>query len=185
MTAALAAAVVVIAIVVVIDFLLSLAIIRRLRAQGPITRPTIGLPHKGMSIPQFRMKSIAGEEIDTAWVQRQGALLLGFFAQSCPACSRLKNELRRSPPSEPLVSFLREPEEHEVVDVELRDVLAALGELIPFDSSTELTHRFEVNGFPTLIRVEDGEVVAAGHDLRAVGTGNGRSLGAAPQRVVA
>jgi thiol-disulfide isomerase/thioredoxin len=185
MTAALAAAVVVIAIVVVINFLLSLAIIRRLRAQGPVARPTIGLPREGMSIPQFRMTSVAGEEIDTDWVRRQGALLLGFFAQSCPACSRLKNELRKSPPAEPFVSFLREPEEHEVVDAELRDVLAALGEVVPFDSSTELTHRFEVNGFPTLVRVEDGKVVAAGHDLSAVGNGNGRSPGAAPHRVVA
>lgn len=165
---ALTAAVVAIAVVVVIDFLLSLAIIRRLRIQGSLGRPEIELPRVGMSIPTFNKESITGDEIDADWIRRQRAALLGFFASSCPACSRLKDDLRKHPPNVPFVAFLRDSQDLEVVDPELRDVLGSLGHVVPFDASTGLTREFDVSAFPTLIRVEDGIVVAAGHNLRAI-----------------
>lgn len=181
MIAVLAAALVAITIVVVINFLLSMAIIRRLRTQGPIGRPSIGLPRSGMAVPQFSMASTVGDEISTNWIEKQPSVLVGFFAASCPACSRLKDTLRRTPPADPLVAFLRQPGEQEVVDLELHEVLAAFGPVISFDASSEITHKFHVEGFPTLIRFENGTVAAAAHTLRGLESKNGHRRGMVPR----
>lgn len=163
----LAAAVIALAIVVLLNLLLTVGVIRRLRLEAP-ERPALSVPRVGMRVPNFSENSTSGDVVDRGWIREQSPLIVGFFAPDCPACARLKREIRRKPPQGPFLAFVREDTQAEKTDPELVDLLMELATVVQFQMWGDTLETWDVNAFPTLLRVENGFVTASGHTLEDV-----------------
>ena len=168
--AALTAVVTALSVGLAINFLLTLAVLRRLRIQASESRPRadVGLPEVGVAAPEFAIETIEGQQIDSGSYEN-GAFILGFFAQDCQACERVKAEIDRTPPKDPFVALVRAPLPHQAKGGRLvEDLVDAGASVAVFDPSDNLMERFSIQLFPTLLRIEHGVIVAAGLRLKDV-----------------
>jgi thiol-disulfide isomerase/thioredoxin len=156
---------------VVLNPLLTLALIKRMRSlqesmAGLVLSRDPALPQPGEKVGRFSATTVDGAPFTEAVLQ-DGKTLVGFFAPGCRPCASLRAQLLASPPPMPLMAFVEgAPEEADAMalGVSLKSVarVAFLGQ----DDS--VTRAIKQAGFPTLVIVERGVVTAAGHYLHEI-----------------
>lgn len=170
MTQLLVVVVAVVGALAVLNLLLSLALIRRVRvlqeavAQTPRRDPA--LPRAGESIGPFQVTTPEGEHLSDEALKR-GVSLVGFFTPHCLPCATVRSQLLESPPAIPLLCFV----EGSPSDPDSSALAASLKRVarVVFTEENDALHRaFKPAGYPTLIRVENGAVAASGHALADV-----------------
>lgn len=169
------------------DFLLSLAVIRRLRVQAAQRAEEAGIdvPATGHRVPELELETIAGDQIDHEFYGGR-SVVLGFFSPDCPACERLKSDLQREPLSQPLLAFVRLPSQGQRENPALIEGLQNAGaQIVRYRQGDAVAEGFAVRAFPTLLRVEDGVTVAAGFRRRDIETPPSGSLLGRRRRVLA
>ncbi len=151
-------------LVAVGNLLLVLGLVSRVRLLEQATRarrPT-QLPGRGQRIQPFAASTESGAAFTDRTLEGREKLV-GFFTAGCRACEQVKESLLRAPPALPLVAFVQGSagaEEAAGVGAALREV----GEVVYFEDPA-VPLAFGAVGFPALVRVEDGVVLAAGRRL--------------------
>ena len=167
----LAVVVAVLSVLVVVNLLLSFALIGRLRVlQETVSRGGVmkdpNLPQPGDPIRPFQALTEDGVQLSDE-VLRSGVSLVGFFTTGCKPCAVVRQQLLERPPTLPFMAFV----EGNPQDPDTRDLAEALKRVarVAFTTADGPAHKaFEPPGYPTLIRVEDGKVAAAGNRLSDV-----------------
>lgn len=147
------------------NLMLTLALIRRLRATPaapvpvPAERQLVG---PGERVGPYRVVTLDGTELSGH------AGLVAFLSPSCPPCQEqlpLVVEHAAAHPGGVLAVVVDDFEDPELVAAEA----AALAEVAPVvvaRTGDRLTNAFGVDAYPALVLVgPDGRVVASGHDL--------------------
>ena len=157
--------------VAALNMVLSLALVRRIRPLQILIEergiPDGMLPRIGASVARFRVE-LADGSVVTDEAVRTGTTLIGFFLPHCPSCDRMYARMREEPLPWPLLAFVEGAAE----DPDARAVLekfAAVGRTgIANDEVQRAVGLGENAAFPTLVRIENGIVTAAGRRLHLV-----------------
>lgn len=151
-------------ILAALNLLLTLALARRL---ADVERTTDGLrgeprmPRVGAEVTAFSVETVAGVQWTDARL-RSGRTLLVFSMPGCSPCATLAEELRHTqlPPGVGLLVLLAGiGQERAALAATEYPVMAEVA-FVPPDS--DVTDRFEVDAFPTVVLVEDGRITAVG-----------------------
>jgi thiol-disulfide isomerase/thioredoxin len=168
--AVLTAAVVALSIAVAANFFVLLAVVRRLRMQRPAAQ-AIDVPMVGMRIPSFSVEDVDGHAIDEGFCSEHAEAVIGFFAEDCAPCERVRTQLEHDPLQDPLLAFVQ-PSPGSSYGAEFAVAFAGTGaRTVLLDPNSDLRKRFSVSAFPTLMRVRNGVVVASSvklADIRAL-----------------
>jgi len=165
MTTFLAMAVLVMGIVTVVNLVLLFAVIRRLRA----TEGSLALPHLpaiGQPVGRFSVRALDSTQISDRDLAL-GSTIVGFVTPGCGPCKDLTQALQAEPWTGPLpVIFVTGPAEEAHA---LAEALASAVRTALVPEGGEVAGAFGgIEGYPTLVRVLDGVVVAAGRSLESV-----------------
>ncbi len=128
------------------------------------------LPRRGDRVGTFRVTTLAGEQLSQASLA-QGESLVGYFTAGCSTCDTVRAELREQPPRLPLLAVVVAHSDEPQDEQDARAVaqkLEALAKVAVVRPGAEVTRAFRDAGFPTLVRVRDGAVTAAGHRISDV-----------------
>lgn len=170
MTQFLVVVVAVVAALAVLNLLLTLALIKRVRvlqelvAQTPRRDPA--LPRPGDPVGAFQVTTQEGERLSDESL-KTGVSLVGFFTPNCLPCATVRAQLLESPPAIPVLVFVEGTEG----DLEASTLAASLKHVarVAYTADNDTLHRaFRPAGYPTLIRVENGAIAASGHVLADV-----------------
>jgi thiol-disulfide isomerase/thioredoxin len=154
----------------IVNFLLSMALIRRVRvlqemvAQTPPRDPS--LPKTGEAIGSFQATTLEGEPLSDETL-KPGVSLVGFFTAHCKPCMALRAQLLESPPALPFVAFV-EGRANDPEVGEMAEALKRIARVVYTEHNDALHQAFKPASYPTLIRVENGVVAASGHALADV-----------------
>jgi thiol-disulfide isomerase/thioredoxin len=153
------------------NLLLSLVLVRRVRPLQKLIEergiPDQMLPRIGTSVAPFRVQMADGSVVTDEAV-RTGTTLIGFFLPHCPSCDRMVARMIEEPPPWPLLAFVEGAPEDPDARAEV-EKLAAVGR--PGLASAEVERAVGLSdsaAFPTLVRIENGIVTAAGRRLHVV-----------------
>jgi len=154
-----------------LNLLLTLVLVRRVRPLQKLIEergiPDAMLPRIGRSVAPFRVEMADGSVI-TDDALRTGTTLVGFFLPHCPSCDRMVARMIEEPPPWPLLAFVEgapgDPEA--LAEVEK---LAAVGRPgLATDEVQRAVGLSDSAAFPTLVRIDNGVVTAAGRRLHVV-----------------
>ncbi|TMR95483.1 TlpA family protein disulfide reductase [Nonomuraea basaltis] len=163
----LAAAVVVVGLLSVVNLLLMVGVIRRLRTLA--AQPAFGPPMMdglliGERMPEFAAMTTAGEPVSHGLLG--GPALIGFFSPGCQPCEELLPRFiarARRFSSQAFAVVVADPDEDVAEEIErLGDVARVVVEAPMGD----LQSAFKVRGYPT-VYVIDADGTVAGTDLDA------------------
>lgn len=163
---ALTGAVVLLGVIVIYQLLLTFGLIRRLRhleQTGMSPPPT--LPAAGTGIPPFEVPELGGGVI-TERDLVDGMAIAAFFSPQCPACERVKSEFDAAPPSEPIYAFITRSETDGTEGDAFAEALRSWARVGFLEHDSVLSEQLAIRGFPTLIALQRGIVVASAHNLR-------------------
>jgi hypothetical protein len=159
-------------IATVLSVAMLLALAQRVRAiheavnQSAPRDPT--LPQPGDRVGEFEVVTTRGETVTSSTLD-QGTTLVGIFTPGCPTCARVRSQLLERPPTIPFLAFVVIANENERDDARtVADSLGGIGQVAVALAGESATRAFRDAGFPTLVRVERGNVIAAGHRLGEV-----------------
>ena len=154
----------VLVLVVGLHLLLTFALIARVRALQAMISPSLApLPKPGTPIGDFEAETADGERLSHVAL-RDATTLVGFFSADCPHCEQARGALLASPPTLPLVAFVR-GSAADPGAARLADALAPIAR-VAYTTATDPAYRaFAPTGFPSLYRVENGRVAVASHQL--------------------
>ncbi|MGW4891990.1 hypothetical protein ACWEQL_06935 [Kitasatospora sp. NPDC004240] len=170
MLTALIALAVVLGIATAANLVLTFAVIRRLRAleEGGTGAPA-ALPAVGTPVGEFSAVTISGQEVTRADVTA-GDAFAGFVMVGCTPCGALLESLAAGAATgsdDPLFFVVGDPENPETR--RMTATLAPVGRVAVVAEKSPATAAFgHISAFPTLLRIEDGLIAAAGHDLDEV-----------------
>lgn len=173
--AVLSSVVAALAVAVGANFLITLAVLRRLRLQvrQRVEDAGISLPASGSLAPTFAVTTTSGDAIDGAGFYRGRSVILGFFSTNCPACERIRAELQRAPLSEPFLAFVRAPlpgERRNDSDAFV-DAFTRSGALVStYAEGDGIVENFSIRALPTLLRVDNGVIAASSFRLADIST---------------
>jgi AhpC/TSA family len=172
----LAAAVGLVGALCVLDLLLTLAVIRRLRelsarltaleAYGPARGPS-WLP-VGSNIPEFSAITMDGEAISHRDLA-SGWAVIAFLHSGCEPCRRLVPELKAyidGASTEGLRALAVVSGEEEAAPGGLASELREVAAVVRGADAAAVVRAFDVRSFPTLYAVEGGAIQAAGTHVR-------------------
>jgi len=164
--------VVVLSIFVAFDFFMTFAVMRRMRLEGvPRLGPTnVSLPQVGMRLPTFQAETLSGRLLSDGDLREQ-SVVIGFMALGCAPCQQLKDELLERRPNEKMVFFVQGALKRGKVapeSLELLQSLETLGEVLPLTVDSAIKSVFEIDGYPTLLRSDRGQIVQASYRLRDI-----------------
>ena len=149
--------------------LLTFALIRRVRfIEERLVGRSAELPSIGTRVGPFRAVATDGGSISLK--DMTASTTLAFLSPECPACDAFVARLghQEGVSGQTLLAFVvgdREDDGAVRLAVGLREIgcrVALIGEAHPAVAACRVT------AYPTLIRVEDGRVMGAGHTLEAV-----------------
>jgi thiol-disulfide isomerase/thioredoxin len=171
----LTAVVIALSIAVAANFVLLLAVVRRLRLQRPRPLP-VELPHVGMQAPTFAAQDSDGNPIDDSFYFEHGEVVVAFFSDDCQPCERVKAEIARDPIVIPFLAFVQTANA-ESEQTEFATGLARSGaRIVLLETDSQIPQRFSVSAFPTLLRVQDGIVVTSTIKLAEIRNAVGGTL---------
>ena len=155
---------------IVLNFLLTFALLGRVRAlqEWMVAKSSVDaeLPRPGDPIGRFEaLADDGGTLTDDAL---SGVTLVGFFSPGCKPCETVKAELVRSPPALPFLAFVDGSGADPSAARRLGEALKAVARVAYTDDASPVLRAFRDPAYPTLVRVENGAVAAAGHRLRDV-----------------
>ncbi|GAA2808843.1 hypothetical protein RMN57_06535 [Kitasatospora sp. CM 4170] len=168
MLTALIVLAVVLGIATAANLVLTFAVIRRLRTleEGGGTGAPDALPAVGTAVGEFTAVTTSGEEVSAADVAA-GDAFAGFVMVGCTPCGTLIESLAggaATGAADPLFFVVGDPESPET-----RRMTAALGPVgrvaVVAERSAATAAFGQVSAFPTLLRIKDGVIAAAGHEL--------------------
>jgi hypothetical protein len=169
MSSLVLASVALLAVLVVLNLALTLAMVRRLRDLQAGTTPSPHLPEVGMRPGELLARSADGDGFDAMTFGRQsnGRGLLAVVSPGCASCRQLLDALESfdadTARTVVVVGDGSHPETRGLLEAASRVARSGLV------SETQLLSCLgPVDAFPTLLRVEDGRVTAAGHRLNDV-----------------
>ncbi|WP_406208087.1 hypothetical protein OH807_36110 [Kitasatospora sp. NBC_01560] len=171
MLTALTAAAVVLGIAVAANLVLTFAIIRRLRAleEGGTGGAPDALPAVGTAVAEFAAVTTSGVEVTAADVA-VGEAFAGFVMVGCTPCGTLIDSLAGGAVTgadDPLFFVVGDPDDPETR--RMSALLGPVGRVAVVAEKSAATAAFgQVSAFPTLLRIKDGVIAAAGHDLADV-----------------
>lgn len=169
----------VIGAVVLVDLLLSFALVRRMRVlQERVGGASLGLPSEGMRPAHFQLRDLTGELVSDEDLTH-GSAVAAFVSPGCEPCERVIGELQRLTVEVPTFAFVNAPATEVHAAKELAESLRHLTRVALIDSESPAVRAFAVAGYPTLIAIRDGVVVAAAMKLDPVL----RAVDAAPELV--
>ncbi|MEV0454983.1 TlpA family protein disulfide reductase [Catellatospora methionotrophica] len=165
MLASLWGVVAVLAVATVLNLLLCLAVIRKLRAAPDGVAEDPHLPVAGTAVGDFTVP--AGEAV-LRRAALPGTVVAGFFSASCAPCkttiARIAAGEHDLPSGERLwfvVADAGDPAAEAMVAG-----LSGSGPVAVVDGADPVLRAFGgVNGYPTLLEIRDGTIRAAAHDL--------------------
>lgn len=157
------------AVLALANLFLLLGISARLRLLHSAARarpPGDRLPEVGRAIRSFEVEGSSGALInDGAFAA--GTTIVGFFATGCRKCARIRAALVETPPVHPTVLMINgDPSDAETLA--MGAPLVDIGRIAYFEDLA-VARAFGVLGYPTLLRIEDGRIAAAGRALEDVG----------------
>lgn len=160
---------IVLTVVALANLVLLLGIVARVRllhtaalARAPASR----LPEVGRAIRAFEVAATSGARISDRGFAT-GTTIVGFFTTGCRKCARVRAALVETPPVHPVVVMINgDPGDAETLA--MGAALVEVGRVVYFEDLS-VARAFGVLGYPTLLRIEDGRVAAAGRDLDDVG----------------
>lgn len=160
--------VIALAVLFALHLLVTLALVVRVRelqtmlvGDGPQSLPAAGTP-----IGAFEVTTPRGEIVNDALL-RDDTVLVGFFSPNCEWCDLAREELLATPPSVPLLAFVRGDD----ADGEARTLRASLEQIgrVAYTKAGDDAYRaFQPTGFPSLYLVKNGHVASASHRLSDV-----------------
>jgi thiol-disulfide isomerase/thioredoxin len=173
MTAVLLVIIVLVGLIAVVDLMLTYALVRRVNAiqSDPHIGDNAFTPKSGYRIGGFITPTASGREVSDQDLLGR-TTLAAFVMPKCPPCHLLTDELSQmTPPEVPLLLFIaKSPGE----DYEAAKMAAA----VPFAAAVcvieprgAIAQAFDVSGFPTVVRIEDGVARASGKSVGAVWDG--------------
>lgn len=170
------AALVVVGVLVLLDLLLTFGVIRRLRDHTEQLRrmqlgPEVVIAGKGAKVGDFATTTTDGEALSANLLT--GETLVGFFSPGCQPCETLL------PAFVDYAATMPGGRDHVLAVVatdtpEASDVTEKVAALSPYARTVVAAHEepvlkaFGVNGYPGVLLVQDGTVVASGGDLDAL-----------------
>lgn len=168
----LIAALVLVGALVVIDLVLTLGVIRRLREHAELITKALegtGTVEGSIMLPAgSRLPELRATTVDGTAAPDSGPLLIGFFSSTCPVCvERIPGfvEYARAFDGRVLGVAVGAPDEVSGIVADLRPVADVVVE--PNDGP--LATALQVKGFPTMATVSaDGIVVATGYRTAAL-----------------
>lgn len=151
------------------NLLLLLGIAARLRLlhAAALARPLVSrLPEVGRPIRAFEVAAHGGAPI-TEGAFTVGTTIVGFFTTGCRKCARLRAALAETPLPHPTVLMINgDPGDAEALA--MGRALTGVGRVAYFED-LGVARAFGVLGYPTLLRIEDGRIAAAGRELEDLG----------------
>jgi thiol-disulfide isomerase/thioredoxin len=172
----LAAAVVLVGVIAVLDLLLTVGVVRRLREQADALRELrqasdsdadveVILP-AGRTVAEFSAGTVSGRTLSRDGLT--GTTLVGFFSPHCEPCrDQLPDFLAYAAGFDGAVVAVAAGEPAETASLVAE--LAAVAEVVTQPENGPLEKAFGVRGYPALCLVEpDGRVLAGGYGLDAL-----------------
>jgi thiol-disulfide isomerase/thioredoxin len=127
-------------------------------------------PSEGLRVGEFSTGAIDGRTITDRDVA-EGSVLVGFFADGCPNCARLVADLGIAQPHERMVAFVAGQRGDELTDRLTADLSGWCDAVAVVGVGDQVSQAFNLQAFPTLIRLVDGAVKKAGFTLEDMGLG--------------
>lgn len=157
------------AILALANLLLLLGVLSRLRLLHTAARaraPMDRLPEVGRAVRAFEVAATGGALVtDRAFAA--GTTIVGFFTTGCRKCARIRAALVETPPAHPTIVMIHgDPGDAETLA--MGAALTHVGQIAYFED-LGVARAFGVLGYPTLLRIEDGRITAAGRALEDVG----------------
>ncbi|MEU8588821.1 hypothetical protein AB0C59_17745 [Streptomyces sp. NPDC048664] len=146
---------------------LTFAVVRRLRVleEGGTSAAAV-LPSTGTAVAEFSAVTTTGEEVTAADVAG-GDAFAAFVMVGCTPCGNLIESLAGGASTgaeNPLFFVVGDPESQEAR--RMAGTLGAIGRVAVVAEHSSATAAFgRIGAFPTLLRLKDGVIAAAGHDL--------------------
>jgi thiol-disulfide isomerase/thioredoxin len=164
MTGILAAAVVVVGVLAGADFLLTFAVIRRLAAleqrAGSTAAGSGSSPAIGYQVRDFRVPLVSGGEFTQADLAGHRVTVM-FVSPSCEPCRQAIADLRAQPgplPSPLYVLVAADGDDHGAAAIAADLPAEAIVGEVPISGA--VTEAFGIEGFPTVVVIDDGQVRA-------------------------
>ncbi|GAA4972443.1 TlpA family protein disulfide reductase [Actinoplanes utahensis] len=162
-----AAALVLVGSIALLNLLLTLGLIRRMREQAAalssLTGPTGGLRPvgsdesmlpAGSTVRPFSTTAIDGTVIDNAWFDRP--TLVGFFSPGCKPCAELRPRFIEAAARTRALAVI---DGTVADDSEYRAALAGGSTVVAGEASTAVVAAFDVQGFPSACLVDENGVI--------------------------
>lgn len=161
----LTALVILLGVVALLNLVLILAVIRRLRTLEQTSGRRDTLPVPGTRVGAFQARARDGTLITNETVAA-GTRLVVFVSPECKACRDLTGELLGGRPTPQQLLLFVVSEGNPDADEQLARDLGAVGP-VAVVRQPEVADAFGgITAYPTLLRVESGVVRAAAHRLR-------------------
>lgn len=145
---------------------------RHLEQSGGVPDPL--LPPRGTRVRPFRASLASGGERTGASTGEltdaalgAGTVIVGFFTTGCLQCEAVCEELEEAPLGFPLFALVHaEPDDPPAALPRLVRRLSGLAQVAYLDAEIMAAFAFrDDSGFPTLVRLQNGLVIAAGHGV--------------------
>ena len=161
------AVVVVLALGVCLNLGLTFALIRRLRALEESVAPVAALPMVGARVDHFEVHTTQGRRVSQHDVST-GSIIAAFLSPSCQGCSKLIEALISGETVHPpWFIFVVAGDAREDADA-LALSVSSVGQVAVVQGNEVMDAFGGVAGFPTVVRLQDGTIAAAGHRIQDV-----------------
>jgi thiol-disulfide isomerase/thioredoxin len=157
----LPAIVAVLAAIVGLHLLITFSLISRVRTLQDMLTGNTPMLKPGTPIAAFEAATPQGETLSDALL-RDRTVLVGFFAPGCGPCDKQRGDLLASPPELPVLAFVG----GQAADPAAQSLLTSLGQVarVAYTTANDAVYRaFQPVGYPSLYRVENGQIAAIGH----------------------
>ncbi|WP_051367721.1 hypothetical protein [Hamadaea tsunoensis] len=164
MIALLTAGLILVAAVTALNLLLSLAIIRKLRVSPPAPAADTGeaLPDVGSRVGRFEVVTTEGQTVTDATFAT-GHHQIIILSPSCSPCRELADRLAEDPTLAEGDAFILVSGDAEAAGPMLTELSGV--RRTAYDMLDSATSALSVSGFPAVVSIQDGVVVAAEHRL--------------------
>jgi hypothetical protein len=156
----IASLVILIGLVASLNLLLTLGVIRHLRTLSTSRNlPIPSLPSPGTALGPFEATTLSGSTLTDRDPPVRSSLV-AFLEPNCPPCLEVTREITKARPTEPMLFFVKTDQPQ--VAASLYDALADLGPVAQISHGSSVLRAFGVNSYPTVLRISEGAVLAAG-----------------------